>query len=473
MLFVPHSTHSWLQGNFVFLSGVPTVKDLEAVHVHMLSIEARGHLEHARTYARLLYNTCLHQLNTTACRKDSAPQAVLFQGILNRSVLPREFVIGKTIRDLIRWETVDIKNNKTYVSRNIQPFKMFSDGDELGGIVDKVLEYLGKNGSASHAVILQEAYLRRSGHIGQEIILDFAIWEKEEKSVLRSHVSFPHTSGLMYVGAENTGTMDVKTVEFVVPLSNVNNRLLKFIRMYIDLCLVPKDLCSLNLVIYGSKDIELVKKLFDRLLQVFPEAHLNLVEGVGKFSRGRALDLGVKKLSGDSLLFFCDVDMAISTEFLQRCRRNAIENKQVYYPEFFKYYDMNYVYKFKAKPEGNINIERQHGHWATYSFGMVCLHKSDYVAAGGFDITIEGWGGEDTAFAQSLMNHDLQLFRAPDPSLSHEFHDKVCSVRLQPRQFADCISSRRESIADKNELARYLMYLEEKCAVNSWQFWRW
>jgi len=440
-----------------------------------MSIEAQGHLERARTYTRQLYNTCLQLPSAAVCSKENASQkTVVFQGILSRSVLPQSFVTGKTIRDVRRWETVDIKNNKTYISRNIQPYKKFSNTDELHSVVAKILKYLRKKSSALRTVKLQEAYYCHGGLIGQEIIADFAIWEKEEQSAFRSQVTFPHASGLMYVEAETTETMDVRTIEFIVPLSNVNNRLLRFMRMYIDLCLVPKDMCSLNLVVYGNKDNELIKNLFDRLLQVYPEARLNLVKGVGRFSRGRALDLGVKKISGDSLLFFCDVDMSISTDFLQRCRRNTIESKQAYYPEFFKYYDMNYVYKVKAKPTGSIGIERQHGHWAAYSFGMVCLYKSDYIAAGGFDLTIEGWGGEDTAFAQSLMDYNLELFRAPDPSLSHEFHDKVCSVHLQPRQFADCISSRRESIADKNELARYLMYLEEKCPFDAfWKFWRW
>ena len=41
------------------------------------------------------------------------------------------------------------------------------------------------------------------------------------------------------------------------------------------------------------------------------------------------IDLGAKQLPPDSLLFFCDVDLTITPDFLTRCRHNTVQGKQV------------------------------------------------------------------------------------------------------------------------------------------------
>ena len=475
-LFLSYSSHSWLQGDFIGVSNVPTYKDMLALHVHMMSIDMWAYLSKLKGYAQLVHQTCLQQQDTSACNVTAAiPKPLLFQGVLSSSVLPDQSDSGRSTRDLLRWEMMSLTDNKTYISENIDPFRTLSDNDiqKLKLAVMKSLEYLKKSVLGSSLVELQDAYLRYSGHRGQEFILDLKMEGKEKVLVWRSYLAFPPSSGLVYVEAVNTELVDRKIVEFIVPLSNVNNRLVKFLKMYVGLCLVNEGPCSLNLVVYGKNDADQVRDYFSTLMKIYPEADLNLIEGNGTFNRGRALNLGVSRLQDNDLLFFCDVDMIVKGDFIRRCQRNTIQGRQAYYPEFFKYYDMDYVYKFGRKPAGYLEIDRRHGHWATYSFGMACLYKSDYIAAGGFDISIEGWGGEDTTFAQTLLRNKLELFRVPDPALSHEFHDKVCSVHLKAKQFADCLSSRKEGIADKKELAGYLFHLEEKCGSDNWGLWGW
>lgn len=54
------------------------------------------------------------------------------------------------------------------------------------------------------------------------------------------------------------------------------------------------------------------------------------------------------------------------------------------------------------------------GHWVHYAYGMVCLYKSDYSAVGGFDLSRQGWGGEDvelfTKHAKSSLNVIILIF---------------------------------------------------------------
>lgn len=46
---------------------------------------------------------------------------------------------------------------------------------------------------------------------------------------------------------------------------------------------------------------------------------------------------------GDALLFFCDVDVVFTVDFLERCRQNTDRGRRVYYPVVFSQYNPKYV----------------------------------------------------------------------------------------------------------------------------------
>ena len=51
------------------------------------------------------------------------------------------------------------------------------------------------------------------------------------------------------------------------------------------------------------------------------------------------------------------------------------------------------------------------GHWVYYGYGMVCLYKADYMAVGGFDLHIKGWGGEDVDLYKKVIKHGLRVWK--------------------------------------------------------------
>lgn len=265
------------------------------------------------------------------------------------------------------------------------------------------------------------------------------------------------------------------TVQFVIPLSSVNERLTLFLGTYENVCLKTDERCNLNLVVYGKEDHSVIEKRLSSLRKRYPSFVARLIPGEGAFSRARALEQGIATLSPDDLIFICDVDMIVKPEFLNRCRRNSIKGKQVYYPEVFRFYNTEYAYRYAGplKSKRRSQITRESGHWGTYSYGMLCVYKEDFVKIGGFDTKIEGWGGEDIALADRVLKGGFMVMRAPDPALSHRYHDKVCSRKLRPRQFMDCISSRREDLADRSSLAEYVFYLEGRCKIKKWNLWSW
>lgn len=454
------------------LGPISNFHDMLTVHLHTLSTEMWAHASKASSYAHLARQGCLQLPESNSCNLTTiTTKSSVLQGLMSHFPKPHQ---GRSdsekLWDLVRWQT--IRGSSIFNSETINPASELNSL-ELQYILEKCLQFLGDHTQGQSLLQIQTAYLRHSGYRGREYILDMKMKGngEEERGIWRCYVLLPPTSGMIFIETFNTQTVDKKTIEFIVPLSNVNDRLNIFLKMYENLCLKTEEACSLNLVVYGGSDAELAKEHLETLKLSYPEAKLDLTQGSGRFSRGRALELGMEKLPGSSLAFLCDVDMIIELDFLRLCQRNTIQGRQVYYPEFFKYYNMDYVYRFSRKPDGVLSIKRMHGHWATYSYGMLCIYKSDYISVGGFDLSIEGWGGEDVSLAKSILSQNLDIFRAPEPSLLHQYHDKICSVQLTARQFSSCISSRNEDIADRSQLAEYVFYLEDKYLIKKWNLW--
>lgn len=363
--------------------------------------------------------------------------------------------------------------NSTYSSDRLEPRDWY-DGElrqEIDMLAQRGLERLNAEERAANTMgnyteqkfrRVMYGFFRYLGPQGRELILDV---ETESKAVKRLHILRPFLPKPILL--EDAGIESIhKTVDFVVPLSNVNNRFAEFMKTYEDLCLKVDENCRLTLVVYGLEDMEVIKTNVTVYKKKYPGAQFNIIAGKGHFSRGRALHTGISTLQKSDLAFACDVDMTINRSFLNRCRRNTIEGRRVYYPEVFKYYDMSYVYRFEPRPKYGYDISRKHGHWCTYGYGMLCIYKSDYDTVGGFDTTIEGWGGEDIQLVDNVIKGGYEILRAPDPGLSHRYHPKVCSKKLTKVQYSQCVSSRNEDIADRRRLADYIYYLENKCNVN-------
>ena len=470
-LFLSNHTNSWLHEQFLSLGPISNFHDMLTVHLHTLSTEMWAHVSNANRYAHLARQGCHLLPESNSCNFTAiAENSFVLQGLVS-SFEPHRANSGG-LWDLVHWETV--RGRSKFNSYMLNPSTTLSKSDrlEVQYILTKALRYLREQVQGLSLVQMKTAYHRYSASNGREYILDLEMEKSGEKREMwRCNLLFSPTSGMVFINSLNTHTVDKQRVEFIVPLSNVKDRLKTFLDMYESLCLKKSEACGLNLVVYGKNDAESTLKKLNILKLTYPEARLNITQGIGKFSRGRALDLGMERLPSSSLVFLCDIDMIIKHDFLNNCKRNAIQGKQVYYPEFFKYYNMDYVYHFSRKSQGIPIINRKHGHWATYSYGMLCLYKSDYISVGRFDLSIEGWGGEDVSLAKSILRRDLEIFRAPEPFLLHQYHDKVCSAHLTPLQFSQCISSRNEDIADRSQLAEYVFYLENKYQVKQWELW--
>ena len=306
-------------------------------------------------------------------------------------------------------------------------------------------------------------YVRHNGLRGNEYIVDARFTEvKNPHKVVHKRVALLQPLSQGYLVQESNNDREEK-VNFIIPLSKVKKRLNVFLKMYEKAFLKTHENTRLILSVYGEEDVHYVSSRVNSYVKKYTDAEFTVVRGKGEFTRSLALDTGMSVLEDHELAFFCDVDMDVSSAFVDRCRQNSIRGKTVYYPEVFKQYKMDYVYKFKKKPSGAVPIQRDTGHWAYYAYGMVCIYKSDYKSVGGLDTSFTGWGGEDVEFFERILTNRLEVFRAPDPGLIHRWHSAECDYNDSQR-LESCLMSMAESLAERRELARYVLSIDDSSA---------
>ena len=454
--------------------------NMRAVHhyyktVHLM--EAKQKLLLAEQQVR---DTCLQvspklsppgmQISNESCKVHShscrpmAP-ASLCEGAVSADKLPQLYKAQSKF-DLPVWKHFDYRfihqedpsNPRVPVRGEFQ-----QELNEITSFATKVVLNRRKNSKLTFDKIVN-GFVRHDGVQGRNYILDllFTDHSSDPYKAVHERVTMVRPMAATYLVLPEKSN-SYATINFIVPLFHVNDRLGEFLVQYERTVLQRKENARLLMVVYGDQDVANVQAEVKQYLDKWPSAQMSVVKGQGNFTRARAIHMGMERLHDSDLVFICDVDLTIRSDFFTRCRKNAVQGSRVYYPEFFKLYNLDYVYRYSKKPD-YIRVARENGHWATYSFGMVCLYKSDYLASGGFNLEIEGWGGEDVDLFEKVLKSGREVMRVPDAGLTHRWHPKICNKQLPKTQMEQCLSSQGENLADRVELARYLLELEDQLA---------
>lgn len=185
------------------------------------------------------------------------------------------------------------------------------------------------------------------------------------------------------------------------------------------------------------------------VLKRYPLLDAKLVACEGEFSRGRGLQAAADAVAGvsaDSVLFFCDVDMKFTVEFMRRCAINPLPGQRVYFPVPFS------LYRGKGLVVGH-----ETGEWRRFGVGMLCVRGRDFAAVGGFNTRIRGWGEEDVdLYERFVRKSGLEVMRAIDSGLVHQWHAKTCDPSLSRLQREHCLWSKMEYEGNKRQLAMQL-----------------
>ena len=371
---------------------------------------------------------------------------------------PKRFT-GSNLPSWALYQDGSLFNDRTYEPRLSLRHDRMEDTREIELLTPWIEKAASKDhGSWLKMTRIEYHYVLRHGLKGNEYIIDALFEPLNSKTVIKRRVRFLRPLAKEII-VKPSKSIDNETVHFVIPLGNVSERFQHFLDFYIKEFLTTHENVHLVLAVYGEKDVTFTRELVEKIRSQYLDSKVTVVPGTGAFSRARAFEVGMTALNKNDLAFLCDVDLNVERAFLQRCRRSAVQGKMVYFPEMFKLYNMKYVYR-NRKPPKTFPLNRKHGFWEYYSYGMACMYKSDYST---MDQSLVGWGGEDVDFIVKTLKKKLEVFRAPDTSLVHRWHDNPCKTRNADSHW-HCVFSMMRTYADRNDLTAYMLELEKKLA---------
>ncbi|XP_067873771.1 chondroitin sulfate synthase 1 [Heterodontus francisci] len=431
-----------------------------------------------------------------------SPSFMRFQPQHREDVLEWEFLTGKYL----------------YSAFDGQPPRRGMDSSQkeaLDDIIMQVMEMINANAKTRGRIIdfkeIQYGYRRVNPMYGAEYVLDLLLLYKKHKGKkmtvpVRRHAYLQQTfSKIQFaeceeidakdlankinsnsrslsflanplkifapfqLGVANVGTKESKDkkINILVPLSGRFEMFARFMENFERTCLISNQNVKLVILLFNSdsnpdktKQVELMRDYRVK----YPKAEVQLFPVAGEFSRALALQLGAAQFSNDSLLLFCDVDLIFTVDFLQRCRDNAVPGKQAYFPIIFTQYDPKIVFAGKVPNDNNYAFTIKTGFWRHYGFGISCVYKSDLVLAGGFDVSIQGWGMEDVDLFNKFIEVGLKPFRSQEVGIVHIYHPIYCDPNLEAKQYKMCLASKASAYGSTQQLAELWL---EKHRLNS------
>ncbi|XP_061693191.1 chondroitin sulfate N-acetylgalactosaminyltransferase 2 [Syngnathoides biaculeatus] len=286
---------------------------------------------------------------------------------------------------------------------------------------------------------------------------------KKESRTFRHVTLFRPFGPLMKVRSTTVDASGI-IINIIVPLAGRVETFLQFLHNFREVCVQQDKRVHLTVVYFGQEGLRDVKSSLETMSREESFSNYTLIPVDEEFSRGRGLDIGAHAWSkGDVLMFFCDVDIHFTSDFLNTCRLHADPNKKVFYPVVFSLYNPAIVYgNMELAPPVELQLvhKKDAGFWRDFGFGMTCQYRSDFLNIGGFDLDVKGWGVEDVHLYRKYLRSDLVVIRTPVSSLFHLWHEKQCADELTPEQYRMCIQSKAMNEASHSHLGM-LVFREE------------
>lgn len=277
----------------------------------------------------------------------------------------------------------------------------------------------------------------------------------ESSNEFRRLVLFRPFGPLMKVKNERVDTANIP-INIIVPLSRRTDKFKQFMHNFREVCVRQDGRVHLTVVYFGKEQMSEVRSTLENTSREVNFKNYTLLQLDEEFSRGRGLDIGARAWKGGNvLLFFCDVDIYFTADFLNTCRVNTQPGKKVFYPVLFSQYNPTLIYgspEHVPPVEQQLVIKKDTGFWRDFGFGMTCQYRSDFINIGGFDIDIKGWGGEDVHLYRKYLHSNLLVVRAPSRGLFHLWHEKHCADELPPDQYRMCMQSKAMNEASHGQL---------------------
>ncbi|XP_062354376.1 chondroitin sulfate synthase 2 isoform X2 [Cinclus cinclus] len=181
-------------------------------------------------------------------------------------------------------------------------------------------------------------------------------------------------------------------------------------------------------------------------------------------SQIKVMDIISKKHPVDTLFFVAGVGTEVTTDFLNRCRMNTINNWQVFFPIHFQGYNPAIAYHNQVPPT-TLDLLRDMGRFDRDVFHEACFYNADYMAA---RTRMAGDVQENEDILETLDIYDmfikysnLHVFRAVEPALLQHYRHQACNPRLSEDIYHRCVQSSLEGVGSRSQLAMVLFEQEQ------------
>lgn len=278
--------------------------------------------------------------------------------------------------------------------------------------------------------------------------------------------------------------LDKPTIVFVLPLAGRFQTFQRFLKNYENVCLLnPGMETELLVVLFDevNSDLRPYYSEMNSQKRKYRASAINHITVQGNFSRGVALNQAIhsEHIEPNDILFFIDVDITFKRTSIERIRLNTKMHKQVYMPIVFSEYDpavwsnsSQVVNSLEFDENEPLNLSYNRGYFRQFGYGICAIYKADILHPdiNGFNDDITGWGLEDVKFLEKLVKlHQtpivsllkgpekssqnstvvplsLNVFRAPDPTLIHIYHDIYCDKTLSESQYTMCLGTKANTL---------------------------
>ncbi|XP_017322835.1 chondroitin sulfate N-acetylgalactosaminyltransferase 1 [Ictalurus punctatus] len=248
-------------------------------------------------------------------------------------------------------------------------------------------------------------------------------------------------------------------INIIVPLATRVDTFQQFMNNFREIC-VKDERIHLTVVNFGTEKINQVRRIIETAARRVRSRNFTLIHLDEKFTRGRALNIGARAWKKSNvLLFFCDVDVHFTVDFLNSCRINSQPGKRVFYPIPFKKYNPDVIYGDHTPTlEKQQVINKSTGFWRELGFGITCQYLSDFINIGGFDVTNKYTGEEDLHLYRKYLHSNLMVVRAPSRELFHMWHKTPCAENLPTESFNECIQTRAMNEASHSQMGKLFFH---------------
>ena len=299
-------------------------------------------------------------------------------------------------------------------------------------------------------LVVESIFQRVDPSRGIDYFLQLADLDKNKSSHLTIKSEFYHAlreiepPRVVSMNSPNCGSIKVNFVVATPPVSRGFQRfMLSFENSF--LARNPPELVSLLVVLYSDgkfkkydKDLFSVVTLLDLYKKKYPKGDLRLITTRNSYSRRETIEIASKEYPTYELLFLADIHIDFSMQFIERCRMNAVENGQVYFPMVFSPYDPVEFHKSRIKfPYATkFKIGENMGAWIPESYHLVCVFNYDLIKV--LNQNREG-GEKNWNLLNEFIKYDqLRIFRAVEPGLVHLWQDGCKEEELGSRKRTLC-----------------------------------